>query len=33
MFTKGIGMYGEFLTEIDSDAYDWGMGLGIRFMY
>lgn len=24
---------GEFLTEIDSDAYDWGLGIGLRFMY
>lgn len=33
MLTRRIGIYGEFLSEIDSDAYDWGLGLGIRFMY
>ncbi len=33
MLTRRIGIYGEFLSEIDSDAYDWGLGLGMRFMY
>ncbi len=33
MFTRRIGIYGEFLSEIDSDEYDWGVGLGLRIMY
>ncbi len=33
MLTKRFGVYGEFLSEIDSDAFDWGVGLAIRFMY
>ena len=33
MLTPSLGIYGEFLTEIDSDAYDWGLGIGVRFMY
>ncbi len=33
MFTKRIGIYGEFLSEIDSNAYDWGVGIGVRIMY
>ena len=33
MLTPSLGIYGEFLTEIDSDAYDWGLGIGLRFMY
>lgn len=33
MLTPRLGIYAEFLTEIDSDAYDWGLGIGLRFMY
>ena len=36
MFTPRIGVYGEgFIGDevLDTNAYDWGLGLGIRFMY
>jgi len=33
MLTPRLGIYGEFLTEIDSDAYDWGLGIGVRYKY
>lgn len=33
MLTQRLGIYGEVLTEIDSDAYNWGLGLALRFMY
>ncbi len=36
MFTPRIGMYGEaFIGDevFDTDAFDWGLGLGVRFMY
>ena len=36
MFTPRIGLYGEgFIGDevFDTNAYDWGLGLGLRFMY
>ena len=33
MLTPAIGVYGEYATEIDSDSYDWFLGLALRFIY
>lgn len=36
MFTPRVGMYGEaFIGDevLETDAFDWGLGLGVRFMY
>ena len=36
MFTPRIGLYGEgFIGDevFDTNAYDWGLGIGVRFMY
>ena len=33
MFAPRWVIYAEALSEIDSDAYDWGAGLAIRFLF
>lgn len=33
MFTPRWGLYAESLTGLDSDSFDWGVGVGLRIMY
>ena len=33
-FSKGFGAYADFLAGLGSDRpYDWGLGVGLRFIY